>query len=315
MNELLCIVGPTGVGKTDLAIEIAQKFNGELISADSRQIYIGMDIATGKEVEQGNWQKLRNRKSLVINGIPIFGLDLINPDRDFSAIEWLQAIYPVIQEIIANGKRPIIVGGTGFYLKALRGEIETLRDKQNATLRNELNLKTLVELQQQLVSIDEGKWKSLNASDKQNPRRLVRAIEKALHQDVHTPNNPALLLPKSYQLHLLGLTMNRADLYRKIDRRIEQMFASGIIEETKILLKQYNRNTPALTGIGYAEIIAYLDGELTLEQAIQKVKWRNHAYVRRQYTWFRKQNVHWADIGQPEPKLAAFEYVANLNKE
>ncbi len=314
MKKLLAIVGPTGIGKTALAIEMAQKYNGELISADSRQIYIGMDIATGKEVAAGQWQQRRGQKALVIADVPIFGLDLVQPDQEFSVFDWMQLVRSVIDKILSDGKRPIIVGGTGFYLQALQGKIATLQVQINHELRHNLNQLSVEGLQEKLQQIDAVKWKSLNSPDQSNPRRLIRAIEVALQSttaeykglDVDSglgqksqswKDGSPSSTPHSF--HMLGLTMERDILYAKVDARIEQMFAQGLIEETRHLVAKYSRQLPAMSGIGYAESAAYLAGETSLEKAIQEVKWRTHAYIRRQYTWFRKQEVQWVDVGQP----------------
>ena len=175
-SKLLTVVGPTGVGKTALAIELANQFNGELISADSRQIYIGMDIATGKEVSQGNWEQQHGFKTLVINGVPIYGLDLVGPGEEFSVYDWQQSVLPIIDGIKSRNKLPIIVGGTGFYLQALQGKIETLAVKPNTELRHELERMSIAELLERLRIANETK---LAQVDVQNKRRLIRAIEVA----------------------------------------------------------------------------------------------------------------------------------------
>lgn len=301
MKKLLCIVGPTGVGKTALAIELAKSINGELISADSRQIYIGMDIATGKEVSLGQWQQRRGQKALVIENVPIFGLDLIRPDQEFSIFEWLQAVRPVIESVAADGKTPIIVGGTGFYLLALQDKITTMQVDINDDLRAELNQLSLPDLQQRLQLSDLNKWNSFNDSDRGNSRRLIRAIEVMEGKTAELPNG-MLQMPatnvKAYDLLMIGLTMERQALYQRVDNRIEQMFVDGLIEEAKQLLENYDRQLPAMTGIGYAEAASFLAGEIDIDEAVQAVKWRNHAYIRKQYTWFKKQAVQWLDTGQ-----------------
>lgn len=293
-SKLLTIVGPTGVGKTALAIELANQYDGELISADSRQIYIGMDIATGKEANQGNWEQRHGLKTLVINDVPIYGLDLVNPDGDFSVYDWQESVLPVISEIRSRGKLPIVVGGTGFYLQALQGKVETLTIKPNAQLRQELEQMSTVELLERLRIADESKPSRV---DKHNKRRLIRAIEVAEMGTQETEGK--VDDSKYYDLDMIGLTMDRDVLYTKVDARIEQMFTDGLIKETEQLLSQYDRGLPSMTGIGYAEVASHLDGKLALEEAKQKMKWRVHSYIRRQYTWFRKQKVHWVDVGQP----------------
>lgn len=305
-SKLLTIVGPTGVGKTALAIELAKQFDGELVSADSRQIYIGMDIATGKEVGMGEWQQMDGRRTLVIDDMPIHGLDLAYPDDDFSIFDWQQRIRPIIDEIRQRNKLPVVVGGTGFYLLALQGLIETLAVKPDTALRDELRVLSEEELAERLKMLDE---KAYALVDTQNRRRLIRAIEVAESSNQEVAQR---MMGESYDLNMIGLTMERNALYAKVDARVEQMFAEGLVEETRQLLAKYDRRLPSMTGIGYAEVGAYLDGELSLDEARQKMKWRVHSYIRRQYTWFRKQKVNWVDVGQPGWRNAVMSAVEEI---
>ena len=223
-SKLLTVVGPTGVGKTALAIELANQFNGELISADSRQIYIGMDIATGKEVSQGNWEQQHGFKTLVINGVPIYGLDLVGPGEEFSVYDWQQSVLPIIDGIKSRNKLPIIVGGTGFYLQALQGKIETLAVKPNTELRHELERMSIAELLERLRIANETK---LAQVDVQNKRRLIRAIEVA-ETSAQEPGDK-VRGNSYYDLEMIGLTMERNALYAKVDKRIEQMFSDRLL--------------------------------------------------------------------------------------
>lgn len=171
------IVGPTGVGKTAYALSLAPKINAEIISADSRQVFISMDIATGKESNHGHWTIINNRRTLIIGSVPIHALDLATPDQEFNIRQWHDVAVQLIDEIIQRGHQPLIVGGTGFYLDALMGHVQTMSIPPNADLRIELQRLSRAELQKRLQSLDPERWQSMNYSDQQNPARLMRAIE------------------------------------------------------------------------------------------------------------------------------------------
>lgn len=303
-NLLIAIVGPTGVGKTACAIELAKKYGAELISVDSRQIYIGMDIATGKEVDKGIWTVCNDRKTLEIDAVRIHGLDLVRPNQDFSVSDWYVLANQLIQEIRSRGNQVLLVGGTGFYLSALQGKIATMLIPADPQLRQELDSLTLSELNQMLHTLAPDKAGKI---DSQNKRRLIRAIE--LSTEMHKPQasrastgyqSAAQMLASAgefYNVRMFGLTMNRHALYQKVDQRIDQMVEQGLMQEAEQLILKYGSELPSMTGIGYAEAAAYLAGHMKLNEAVQKMKWRTHAYIRRQYTWFRKQPVEWVEVG------------------
>jgi tRNA dimethylallyltransferase len=188
----LAIVGPTGVGKTAYALQLAPKISAEIISADSRQVFIGMDIATGKESDRGRWATINNRRTLIINDTPIHALDLVTPDQEFSVSQWHAVAVQLIDEIIQRGHRPLIVGGTGFYLDALMGRVQTMDILPNPDLRAELQNLNRAQLQEKLKSIAPHRWQQMNYSDQQNPARLMRAIEieTARRQDGKTAPRP-----------------------------------------------------------------------------------------------------------------------------
>ena len=292
-KNLIAIVGPTGVGKTAFSIRVAKKYNAEIISVDSRQIYAGMDIATGKEVDQGQWQAINNRPTLIIEGVPIHGLNLVSPDQDFSVADWHSVATSLIKQVQSHNKQPILVGGTGFYLSALQGKIDTLYIPQDKSLRQSLETRSTQELASQLQKLDPQTYKRV---DKNNRPRLIRAIEIARNQASQENSSPKV---SPYNLNMLGLTMDRQQLYKKIDNRIDKMIDQGLITETKKLLHSYDASLASMSGIGYAEMVDYLRGNMSKEQAIRRIKNRNHSYVRRQYTWFRKQPVHWVNCTNP----------------
>lgn len=306
IKTLPAIVGPTGVGKTAAAVAMAQQFDAEIISVDSRQVYIGMDIATGKEVDQGSWAAVNGRRTLEIDGVLIHGLDLVEPDQPFSVSQWYRQVVTLLEEILFRQRKPILVGGTGYYLRALEGGIKTLEIPPNQELRARLESVSTDVLVEQLAELDADR---VSLVDPSNKRRLIRAIEVAEHQhqqqsanerSVSSPDQKYQKWPDSFDLSLIGLTMDRRQLYDRIDGRVDRMVEMGLVDETRQLLEKYGREIPAMSGIGYAEIIEYLDGVVPLTEAVLKIKWRNHGYVRRQYTWFNKRSVHWINADNNE---------------
>jgi tRNA dimethylallyltransferase len=288
---IMAIVGPTGVGKTAYAVYLAKQISAEIISADSRQIYRGLDIATGKDVHLGQWQTLNQRPTLVIDDIPIHGLDLVNPDQPFSVADWTGLTHQLIAEISQRGHLPLLAGGSGFYLQGLTGQIATLAIPPDPQLRRDLAQLDLSQLQQRLHQLNPQRFQSLNPSDRQNPARLIRAIE--VNQNAATaPQSDST----SYDVQMLGLKLPLSQLYARADARIEAMLKLGLVEETQKLVNQFGASSQAMTGIGYAEIVQYLQGTLPLDRAVQAIKYRTHAYIRRQQTWWQKQPVTWIDV-------------------
>ena len=280
MNKILIICGPTGVGKTALAVKLAKKFNGEIVSADSRQVYRGMDIITGKDLS---------------DEIKIWLLDIAAPDEKFNVADYYKLAWQVITDIWQRGKLPIIVGGTGFYIKAVIEGLGTMGIGPDWKLRNELQGRTVLALQEILVRLDPKRARRINASEKKNPRRLVRAIEIAgsgLTLEQKRPN------PKINKL-FIGLTAPYKTLYERIDQRVDERVRMGAEEEVKKLLaKRYEWGNSVLgTTIGYREWQEYFQGKLSKEEVIKKWQFAEHNYARRQMTWFKKRpGIKWFDI-------------------
>ena len=296
MNENIpVIVGPTGVGKTAAAVTLAQENLFEIISADSRQVYRGMDVATGKEANQGEWQAVNGRRTLVINNVPIHGLDVVEPDQPFSVADWYKLVEKLVTEITQRNHQPLVVGGTGFYLDALAGRIATLDLPPADSLRQSLNGLPVEELQQRLMEVDPEKFSQLNDSDRRNPVRLIRAIEIAASGWGRTG-----VSSEGYNLRLIGLTMDRQRLLSRVDRRIDQMVEQGLVDETKRLVEKYGMDIPSMSGIGYREITRYLEGEIPMNEAVGLMKIRTHQYIKRQYTWFNHQLVEWVSVEEPQ---------------
>jgi tRNA dimethylallyltransferase len=291
MKRLIVIVGPTGIGKTRLAVKLALKFNGEVISTDSRQVYRFMDIGTAKPTPE--------EMALV----PHHLISIINPDEEFNLALFQERAYTAIRDIQNRGKLPFLVGGTGLYIKAIieNFSLPGIPPDQDFRYNIEKNSddKTIDDLYTHLAAQDPDAAAKI---DRRNVRRLTRALE------VHAKAGKAFSQlgtkqPPAFSVFIIGLTADRAELYRIVDRRVDGMIQQGFIQEVEGLLKQgYDFNLPSLSGIGYQQIGQYLRGEMTLETAIQKIKTGTHRFIRHQYAWFRltDERIHWFDIGRVE---------------
>ena len=298
MRKLLAIVGPTATGKTSLGISLAKTFNGELISADSRQVYKYLDIGTGKDLSKN------------ADGVKIWLYDVVDPGLRFSAGEYMHLAGSVIEDIWKRGKLPIIVGGTGFYIKALLGEQELSSVDADWELRDELEKLRVTELQQKLNGLDDLKLSKMNDSDRQNPRRLIRAIEIA-----KKIQNPKSKIQKSdlkvESLLKVGLSTDKKELYKKIDLRVKDRYKEGIITEIEGLLKNgYSWEDPGLNSLGYWQWKLYLEGKSTKDEVIERWKYDEHKYASRQLTYFKKdRQIVWFDISQPDNDKLVQAYV------
>jgi tRNA dimethylallyltransferase len=308
-NKLLIICGPTATGKTALGLLLAKKFKGEIISADSRQVYRGMDIATGKDIEEGKWV----RDHWEIQGVPLWLLDVVEPHQEFSVAQYIDLAQKKIRDIWQRRKSrlevedprrrasglPILVGGTGFYIKGLIDGIGTLGVEADWELRMRLENLSAEKLFDLLSRLNPVKAASLNASDRKNPRRLIRAIEIATRQKPETKN----LKPKtSVDTLFIGLKAELKKLYKRIDKRVEERVKGGVEKEIKGLIRKgYSWDMPAMSALGYREWQDFFEGRLGKEEVIQKWKFDEHGYARRQMTWFRKDpRIHWFDITEDD---------------
>lgn len=298
MNKLLVISGPTATGKTDLAVKLAKKYNGELISADSRQIYRGMDIGTGKDQPQG---------------VNLHLLDLINPDESFSVAQFQALALQKISDIQSKGKLPIIVGGTGFYLESIiTPDKSTYSIKPNNFLRFFLNRLSTPILQKIYKFLDQKSFSSLNNSEQHNPHRLIRKIEIKItlffNKIIFYPSLSKEGTGVDLDILHLSLTAPNDFLYQRINTRVDKRLKLGLLSEIKKLLKKYSWSDPGLNTLAYKEFEDYFSGKLTLAQVEKKWAFDEHAYARRQKTWFKKQkNLHFIDITDPNFPQTAFE--------
>ena len=281
MKKILVVCGPTATGKTSLAVSLAEKFNGEIISADSRQVYQGLDIGTGKDKEKIS--------------VPVWLLDVISPKFQFSVFDWFKLAEKKITDIWKRGKLPIVVGGTGLYIKALVDGIGTLDISPDKRLRMELNKLGVKELQLRLKNLSPDVFNNLNHSDKNNPRRLIRKIEIVLSGDKKDFANKGGV---KADFLMVGLTAPRDVLYQRIDHRVKQRIESGLVDEIKGLLDRgIAWDNPGMNTLAYKEFKPFFEGKLSLEDAIERWKFNEHAYARRQLTWFKRdKRIRWFNL-------------------
>ena len=273
---IICIVGPTGVGKTKMSIELAKKFNGEVINADSTQVFKSLDIATAKVTESEK------------EGIPHHLFDIKNIDEDYTVFDYQKDARIIIDDIISRGKTPIIVGGTGLYIKALLYDYKFEEESNN--LNNYDNIDTK-ELYERLIKIDPNSNIHIN-----NRKRIVRALNyyEANNKPMSEKEKTNKLL---YNVKFIGLTTDRTTLYDRINKRVDAMIKSGLIEEAKKIYNTGIRSKAVMTPIGYKELFLYFDSSITYDDAIELIKQRSRRYAKRQYTWFNNQmDVAWFDV-------------------
>lgn len=300
MNKLLVILGPTATGKTDLGLFLAKKFNGELVSCDSRQVYKGLDIGTGK-LPNSTYEvkRTRPRRSVwEIDGVRVWMYDVVDPKVQYTVADYVKDAQEVISTITKRGKLPIIVGGTGLYLKALLDGLPNLAIPVDQSLRRELSKLTLTKLQKKLQLLSSTKWKRMNQSDRQNKRRLLRSIELIL-MNPYISTKKRTGLANKFNILKIGLTAPRKVLYRNADLRILTRLDQGMIKEAKNL---HQRGLPLTRmkelGLEYGVLANYLQGKIETEQdLISILKGKIHGFLRRQLIWFKKEKgINWFDI-------------------
>lgn len=284
---LVVILGPTAVGKTGLAIHLAQALNGEIISADSRQIYRKMDIGTAKPTAQ--------QCAACVHHL----IDVVEPDEDLGLAQYQALAYTAIAEIHARGKVPFLVGGTGQYITAVIEGWSIPQIPPNPSLRNTLEQFAVkhgaAALYARLQAIDP---EAANAIHMNNIRRVIRALEVYLESG-QTITALQRKRPPAYRIRQYGLTLPREMLYAQADQRFDQMMDEGFLAEVQHLLSLgYNRKLPSMSGLGYAELSAHLLDAVPLEDAIASSKTNTHDFIRRQYTWFRGHDdgILWHDV-------------------
>lgn len=283
-NEIIIIAGPTGVGKTATSIALAKALDGEVISADSMQIYRGMDIGTAKITEE--------EKAGIVHHL----LDVVNPEDEFSVSDFDQKATEAIKDIIERGKTPIVAGGTGLYINSLIYDMDYNRVDSDDTLRNELwdfyEKNGEDALYDMLLELD-----SEPKVEKQNIKRVIRAIE-ILKNNGSIQKFTSIPKRNEWSYKLVVLHREREKLYEIINQRVDLMVAQGLVAEVEYFLKAgLTKNNQAMKAIGYRQILSYLEGEMSLEEAIELIKRDSRRYAKRQLTWFRRyEDALWIDV-------------------
>lgn len=288
-QKVVVIIGPTAVGKTKLSIELAKKYNGEIISGDSMQIYKGMDIGTAK-IQPDEMGGIRHHL-----------IDIKNPDESFSVAEFQELVREIMNEVTARGKLPFIVGGTGLYIQSVLNDYQFGEIQTDPSFRKQLeeraNLEGNGKIHQLLKEVDPESAERIHAN---NVRRVIRALEvyhctgkKITELQQNTPTEFL------YDTALIGLTMDRDLLYERINKRVDIMMNQGLLQEVDSLYKMGYKDCQSIQAIGYKELYEYFNGRVTLEQAIETLKQNSRRYAKRQLTWFRnKMDVEWFDMTQ-----------------
>jgi tRNA dimethylallyltransferase len=287
---VLLIVGPTASGKTELSIRIAERCNGEIVSADSRQVYRFMDVGTDKLPEAE-----RER-------IPHHCIDIRNPDEYFSAGEYARVARSIIQDIFSRGRIPIVVGGSGLYIRALVDGVfaGNYRDsKIREKLINEANEKGLETLHKRLYDVDSQAAEKIHPNDR---KRLIRALE--VYEITGLPISKIQkekTEPADFDSLFWGLRWSREVIYRRIEERVDRMMEGGLVEEVKRLREMgYGLHNNGLDSVGYKEVLDHLDGHSTLKETIQQIKQNTRRFAKKQMTWFRHdRRIQWIDVQEP----------------
>ncbi|MDD2958290.1 MAG: tRNA (adenosine(37)-N6)-dimethylallyltransferase MiaA [Lachnospiraceae bacterium] len=285
-QPLVILTGPTAVGKTELSIELAKRINGEIISADSMQVYIGMDIGSAKVTRPQ------------MQGVPHHLIDELEPDEPFHVVKFQELAKRYIAEIYSRGKIPVLAGGTGFYIQAVLYDIDFTENEGDSSYRQELERQVLEKgadyLHQQLVAVDQKAAQEIHAN---NVKRVIRALE--FFHETGTPisrHNETERQKKSpYQFAYFVLNDVRQQVYARIDKRVDLMMEAGLLEEVKKLkAKGYTRDMVSMQGLGYKEILDYLEGNISLEEAVYIIKRDTRHFAKRQLTWFKREpEVTW----------------------
>lgn len=308
MKRIAAVVGPTASGKTALAVALAKQFNGEVVSADSMQIYRKLNIGTAKPTAEE------------MQGVPHHMLDVADPGESYSVSRYEKEATACVEDILSRGKLPILCGGTGLYVDALirgGGFLESGVDSGlRAQLEEEWNARGGEAMLQRLASFDPDSAARLHLNDK---KRIIRAVEVYLQTGITITahNARTAALPPRYDAVMIGLrTDPRQILYNRIDRRVNKMLDAGLEQEARQLLESGDLAGTAAQAIGYKEMLAYFHGEATLEQAADLIRQKSRNYAKRQLTWFQRDDrVHWITYNQPESEAEVFRIATNFLQE
>ena len=306
MDRIVVFVGPTASGKTALSVALAKKLRGEVISADSMQIYRGMDVGTAKVTPEE------------MDGIPHHMIDVADPAESFSAARFVEMADPILRDILSRGKTAVIAGGTGLYVDALiqgRAFAPCPATGKREALEAEADLMGMEHMLDRLRQVDPDSAARLHLSDR---KRILRALEvyEETGRTITAHNLETQKVPPRYDPVWLGLSFaDRAALYRRIDRRVDLMLEHGLLEEIRSLLDRgVPRTATALQAIGYKEFLPVLEGKRTPEEAAEEVKRGSRRYAKRQLTWFRRnEKIHWIlQRDPPDPEAVVAEALRQI---
>ena len=301
-RPLIILTGPTAAGKTAASIGLAKAVGGEIISADSMQVYRHMDIGSAKITAEE------------MQGIPHYLVDVLEPEEAFNVVRFQEMAKAAIQKIYDNGHVPIVVGGTGFYIQALLYDIDFTENDSDLSFREELERTAKEKGAEYLHSLlEEADPKSAEQIHPHNIKRVIRALEfnRKTGQRISDHNEQERRKHSPYNFAYFVLTDDRRALYERIDRRVDKMMGQGLLEEVRALKDRgIARDSVSMQGLGYKELLAYLDGEIPLDEAVRIIQRDTRHFAKRQLTWFRREkDVIWIDrqkIGQEEEKLVDY---------
>ena len=308
-EPLIILTGPTAVGKTALSLSLAERVNGEIISADSMQVYRGMDIGSAKIMPEEQ------------KGIPHHLIDVLDPDEEFHVVRFVQMAKEAMEDIRSRGKVPILTGGTGFYIQAMLYDIDFTESGEDDSYRRELETyakeQGAEKLHEKLKEVDPISAEKIHAN---NVKRVIRALE-FYHQNgtpISTHNEEQKKQTSPYNLAYFVLNAPRDILYERIDKRVDQMLEEGLVKEVEGLKREgCHRGMVSMQGLGYKEILAYLEGEYPLEEAVRILKRDTRHFAKRQLTWFRRESdVIWVDKDKFHwDEKEILEYMLSVLKE
>ena len=285
--KVIVICGPTASGKTSLSVELAKRINGQIISADSMQIYKDMDIGTAKVT------------SKEMQGIKHYMIDIVSPEQRYSVASFKQGAEQAIEEILKNGKTPIITGGTGLYVNSLIYNIKYIDIKIDENYRKVLEQRVkeegLEKLYEEACKIDKKAMETISKNDRKRILRVLEIYNQTGKNKTQLEKESRLEKPK-YDYKVFGINWQRQALYERINKRVDIMLNQGLIEEVQTILEKYEQFPTAMQGLGYKEVVEYLTNKISKEEMIEKLKMETRRYAKRQITWFKKiENIKWIE--------------------
>lgn len=304
MNKMVIVAGPTASGKSAAGVVLCKRLQGSVISADSMQVYRGMDIGSAKITEEE------------MQGIPHELIDIIDPSEEWNVVRFQREAKAAVQRITARGRLPVLVGGTGFYIQALLYDIDFTETREDTSYRSLLEEKARTEGNESLYRMLQEKDPEAAAAIHQNNlKRVIRALEftRETGEKISDHNEEQRKRQAAYDAVFFVLTMEREKLYRRIDLRVDQMMEAGLLEEVKRLQEQgFTSRDVSMQGLGYKQILQYLEGEGTLEDAVEQIKLQTRHFAKRQLTWFRRErDVIWVNTDEFPSWEEMLDYMEN----